>query len=90
MAVESTCGALVGGVMALSAIFVRDRSGESERIKELTREYLNRFAERHGSIDCSYLKNHLRERPDDCSPVILEAGKLLEEIIDRELEGGTR
>jgi C_GCAxxG_C_C family probable redox protein len=89
MAVESTCGALAGGVMALSALFVRERSHESERIKTLTREYLNRFAELHGSIDCSYLKDRLRESPDDCTPVMIEAGKLLQEIIDRELAAET-
>ena len=85
MGIDSTCGVLTGGVMALSAIFVKDRGHESDYIKELDTELFDSFRSKMDSIDCSYLKEHYRSPQDDCHPVIVEAAQILEALIDREL-----
>lgn len=84
MGIESTCGALTGGIMALSSIFIQERAHESDYIKTLCREFFDRFREKTGSIDCDYLKEHMRTEEDGCIPVMVVAGKIVEEIIDRE------
>ncbi len=84
MGIESTCGALTGGIMALSALFVRDRGHESDYIKTLSREFFDRFRKQTGSIDCDYLKETMRSQTNGCIPVMLAASIILEDIIDRE------
>ena len=43
MGVESTCGAITGGVMVLSHLYVEQRAHESGRIKVLTGEFIETF-----------------------------------------------
>jgi C_GCAxxG_C_C family probable redox protein len=85
MGVESSCGVITGGIMALSALFVRERAHEGERIKSLSREYIRRFTEKTTSINCSYLKQHRRAPSGDCVPLMYEGACILEDIVQREL-----
>jgi C_GCAxxG_C_C family probable redox protein len=85
MGIESTCGALTGGIMALSALFVRDRGHESDYVKTVSREFFDRFRKQTGSIDCDYLKKTMRSETNGCIPVMLAASIILEDIIDREI-----
>jgi len=86
MGIEKTCGALTGGIMALSAIFVKDRAHEGDYIKQLTSEFLERTRTEMGSIDCDYLKEHFRDEETGCKPTVLKITGFLEELIDRELK----
>lgn len=85
MGISAACGALTGGVMALSAIFVKDRGHESDYIKELDAELFESFRSKMDSIDCAYLKDHYSTPQDDCHPIIVQAAKIVEALIDREL-----
>ncbi len=85
MGINSTCGALTGGVMALSAIFVKNRGHESDYITELDAELFDSFKGKMGSIDCSYLKERYRSPQDDCHPIVVQTAQILEALIDREL-----
>ncbi len=85
MGINATCGALTGAIMALSALFVKDRGRESDYIKELNAEFFDSFKDKMESIDCSYLKEHYRSPQDDCHPIIVQAAQIVEVLIDREL-----
>src|SRR6056297_828124 len=86
MGIGSTCGALTGSIMALSAIFVKDRSRESDYVKTLDAELFETFKSRMESIDCDYLKEHYSSPADSCHPIILAAAEITEALIDRELD----
>ncbi len=88
MGIEKTCGGLTGGVMALSAIFVKKSAHEGEYCKELTSEFLSRVTEEMGSLDCDYLKEHYRDDVTGCTPTVEKIVVILEAIIDRELSRG--
>ncbi len=83
--VEKTCGALISGVMVLSIINVQDRAHENDRIKELTREFLENYVETMGSIDCDYLKENYRTEEEKCFRVILKAAEILDTMVTREI-----
>lgn len=57
MGVESICGAITGGIMVLSHLYVKQRSHESNR-KELETEFIETFKNEMGCIDCSALKKN--------------------------------
>ncbi|TVR04604.1 MAG: hypothetical protein EA403_04730 [Spirochaetaceae bacterium] len=85
MGVDSACGVLTGASMVFSAMFVKERGHESDRVKELNREYFERMRHILGHIDCAPIKERWRDETDGCLPVMVEAARVLEEIIDREL-----
>ncbi len=84
MGVESTCGVLTGASMVFSAMFVRERGHESDRVKHLNSELFERLRGTFGHIDCAPIKVRWRDETDGCLPVMLEAARVLQEIIDRE------
>jgi C_GCAxxG_C_C family probable redox protein len=85
MGVQKTCGALTGGLMALSALFIRERAHESDYLKGLEKELFRDIEARVGSTDCSYLKERYEDSEGSCKPLIIEIGAILEALIDREL-----
>ena len=84
MGVDSTCGVLTGASMVFSAMFVRRRGHESERVKQLNAEFFERMRGILGHIDCAPIKQRWRDETDGCLPVMLEAARVLQQIIDRE------
>ncbi|MFA5523066.1 MAG: C-GCAxxG-C-C family (seleno)protein [Tissierellales bacterium] len=80
MGVESTCGTLSASVMVLSKIFVKDTAYESN-IKEITREFINRFKNEMKSIDCAPLKVEYRNEEKGCDDVIIKAAEILDDIV---------
>lgn len=86
MGVEDTCGIVTGGVMVLSALFVKDRGHEGPRIKALNTEWFQRMNEVFSSTSCDALKAKYRTPERGCSDLILNAAKLLDEIVERELK----
>ncbi len=63
---------------------VKDRAHEDDRIKELTREFLENYVDKMGSIDCDYLKENYRTEKEKCFRVILKAAEILDIIVSRE------
>ena len=87
MAIGSICGALTGAIMVLGVLFVKERAHESDKIKELTKELFERYTKSMGDIDCLPLKDKYRTEQIRCRIVILEAARILDDIIARELPG---
>ncbi len=85
MGIESTCGALIGGVMVLGGLFTRRRGHDSPRLKELCAEFLNRYRLKMGAVDCAPLKERYRSEETKCREVVRRAAETLEEIVSREL-----
>ncbi len=82
MAVESTCGALAGGIAVLGILFVKEKAHESDQMKNLVTEFMNLFETRMGTIYCGELKDRYREEPPQkCRCVVEVAADILEKIL---------
>lgn len=88
MATGKVCGALTGAIMVLGKLFVKERAHESERIKELTKEFIKRYNTVMGSVDCKNLKAVYRTPELQCRVVVLEAARILDDIVAREQNAG--
>jgi C_GCAxxG_C_C family probable redox protein len=86
MGIEATCGALTGAILVIGRMFTRDRGHESPRVKELCVRFLEAYKARMGSIDCAPLKARYRSEELKCRTVVLQAARILEELIG-ELQG---
>ena len=86
MYIRSVCGALAGGVMVISRLFIKDRAHESPELRGLVEEFLHRYCNKMGDINCSYLKEHYHNEEVRCLNVIKEAGIILDDIVKRELK----
>lgn len=91
------CGAVSGGVMALGLVFGRDSGAQAvDKTYEQVREFLRRFEEQFGSIDCqqltgchlgtpegqqNFLENNLWER---CQEYTREAARMVMRLIEDE------
>ena len=76
MGIDSVCGALTGGIMVLGVLFVEDKAHESDRIKTLEKEFLNRYKDKMGDINCPPLKENHHNDKVRCLNVIKEAGQI--------------
>lgn len=85
LASGDVCGALCGAIMVLGVLFVKQRAHESETIKVLTNELLDRYREKMGDIDCTPLKENFRTEEFRCRDIILCAVEILDDIVAREL-----
>ena len=85
MGIESSCGALTGGIMVISLLFTREKSVRSPELKRICSEFLTLFSDRYGSSICSELKKAYRREDSKCRGVVEMAGELLEEIVEKEL-----
>ena len=85
MGIESSCGALTGGIMVLSLLFTREKAHCTPNLKVLCSGFLRRFEERHGSICCAELKKKYRSETAKCRPVVAMAGDVLQEMVEEEL-----
>lgn len=83
MGIETTCGALAGGVMILSHFFVKERAHESNLIKTVSQEFFADYLREMGAIDCARLKEKYRTPETKCRNVIVAAAKALDRIIAR-------
>lgn len=86
MAVEGVCGAISGAIAALGILFTKDRAHESDRIKLLTKEFIEKFTERLGTENCKILKDKYRNDDIRCEKMIIASAEILDEIVKREIE----
>ena len=84
MGVEAACGALTGAVMVIGRLFTRERGHESPRVKELCARFLEAYRDKMGAIDCAPLKERYRTEELKCREVVLQAARLLEDLIAAE------
>jgi len=85
MGIEDACGAMTGALMVLGNMFVVERAHESDRIKTLAKEYIEKFNARLGTANCKELKA-LYKKDDEtrCIEIIKAASEILDEIVERE------
>ena len=88
MAVESVCGALTGSLAVISIMFTKERAHESDRIKNLTKEFFDSFNTSLTTDNCAKLKAKYRNDEIRCQSIVETAGELLEKIILREKAKG--
>ena len=86
MGIESVCGAITGALMVLGILFVPDVAHKYPKIKELSKEFFERFEKEMGDIICKPLKDNYHTDASKCRPVILKSAEILDEIIKRELK----
>ena len=84
MAIEETCGALTGALAVLGILYVEKRAHESDRIKELTKEYFHKFKDKLSTDNCKKLKELYRNDEIRCESIVMAAAEVLEEMIERE------
>jgi C_GCAxxG_C_C family probable redox protein len=87
MAIESVCGAITGSLAVLSLLFVEDRGHESERVKNLTKEFFNEFHNVLGTNNCTELKAKYRNDEIRCGVLVEAAAEILDKIVIREKDG---
>lgn len=89
MAVEDACGAMTGAIMVLGRMFVHKSAHESERIKLLTKEFVEKFNERLKTYNCKQLKSLYRDDTKRCTDIITASAEILDEIVKRELNNAS-
>lgn len=81
---EDACGALTGGVIALSTIFGRDSGDENiDDLCTLAATFRARFIDQFKSTVCSRIQEEIRSREDiaDCEDLTSQTGVILSELI---------
>lgn len=84
MGIEGVCGAITGALGALGVIFVEEKAHESEKIKELSKEFIEEYIKRLGTDNCGELKKKYKNEDIRCWRMIQVSGEILEEMIKRE------
>ncbi|NBG87281.1 C-GCAxxG-C-C family protein [Isachenkonia alkalipeptolytica] len=81
MHTEELCGALSGGVAVIGVIFSEKKEYDQDKIKEATKEFVEKFSQELTSTNCQEVKNIYREEVYKCSPVVGKAGEILERTL---------
>ena len=84
MAVESVCGVITGAISVIGILFTEERAHESDRVKNLTKEYFEKFTLKLGSDNCAKLKESYRNDEARCFKMIEIGAEVLDEIVMRE------
>lgn len=82
MAIGNVCGVITGCLAALGIIFVEEKSHESDKVKILTKRFIERFGKQFGYIDCTPLKDTYRTEEKRCGDMILAAAEIMEEVVE--------
>ena len=78
-----TCGVVSGAIAVLGLVFTNNVSHNSPLLKEAVLEYKASFEELLGSRVCNTLLETQRDDIEGCNTIILDGGKLLEEVIEK-------
>lgn len=84
MAIESVCGVLTGGIMVLGRLFKSNDLEDKEKFKNIIKDYIESYRKEMGEIDCAPLKERYRTNEEGCNCIIVKAGEVLDEIIEKE------
>ena len=81
---ERACGALTGALMAIGCMRARDWSHRDAHVGELRDEFMRRFEERFGSLDCCEIKKTHRSETRGCQEVVAIAAGILEDVLSED------
>lgn len=84
MAIESVCGAVTGSLAVLSILFTKEKGHESDRVKNLTKEFFMEYKQALNTYNCNELKAEYRNDDVRCWIMIEKAAEILGKIIIRE------
>lgn len=84
MAIESVCGVITGSLAVLSILFTKDRGHESDKVKNVTKEFFEKFNDKLGTDNCAELKLKYRNDEVRCELMIETAAIILDEIVQKE------
>jgi len=82
---ENTCGALLGALAAIGIMYAEDRPCTNDKMKDLTKKYVEEFENEFGAIDCKYIKEHHRSETEGCGPVKIRAAEVFERVIKEQI-----
>lgn len=83
MATGSTCGAVIGSIMAIGSIYVEDSAHKSPKVREITKEFIDAFTTKMGTLNCTELKRMYANEEIRCSYIINTAAQIMEQVIDK-------
>lgn len=84
MAVEGICGVIAGAVAVIGIMFTKERGHESNHVRSLTKEYIEKFEEACSSTQCGSLKKVHRNDEIRCTYMMEKGAWILQDIIERE------
>ncbi|MEG2935602.1 MAG: C-GCAxxG-C-C family (seleno)protein [Clostridium sp.] len=84
MAIEDTCGVATGAICVLGIIFTKERAHESEYVKGLTKEFMDKFKDQCSTLNCAVLKQLYRNDEIRCIKLVEIGAEILDDIIGRE------
>jgi C_GCAxxG_C_C family probable redox protein len=84
MAVEDICGALTGSLVVISILFTKERAHESDFIKKLTIEFIEKYKAKLKTFNCKELKILYKTDELRCTVMVEAAAEVLDEIVLRE------
>jgi C_GCAxxG_C_C family probable redox protein len=80
---EEMCGILSGGLMMLGALLGRvSPTEDDEAIFQLSRDYRDRFRALAGHTQCQAIRDSLPEEEKRCEPIVVDAVRILVEMLD--------
>lgn len=79
---EKTCGALLGSVAALGVMYAEQKPTTNEKMKEMTKKFVEEFEKEFGALDCATIKAHHRSETEGCNPVKIRAAEVFERVVE--------
>lgn len=86
MAVGDTCGAVCSSMGVISRLFVHDTEANSALARVISREFMEEFAKRMGTVNCAELKKKYAVDGQKCQLIIENSGDILDRIMDKYAE----
>jgi C_GCAxxG_C_C family probable redox protein len=84
MAIEATCGVITGAICVLGILFTKERAHESDYVKTLTQEFIEKFKEQCKVLNCDELKASYRNDEIRCLNIVEKGAVILDNIVIRE------
>lgn len=81
VSVEGMCGAVLGGVAALSLLLNQGDEESFERSKEAVAEFYQLCEDAYGSVCCHEIKTQWRTEEMRCFQVVCRIGEALETVL---------
>lgn len=81
---EKTCGALLGALSAIGVMYTEDKPSANDKMKDITRKFVEEFQKEFGSADCKDIKEHHRSETEGCNPVKIRAAEVFKRVVDAE------
>lgn len=82
MGCENVCGALCGGIAAISKLMIEERAHALEGFGALCAEYVNRFEKEFGSTCCAKIKEKNFVEGTRCKVTVEKNAEILEAYLE--------